>query len=127
MKAKYFDFTKTHVGIIIEQAYSIYDKNTTNIQKEKDKKAVKFIVKGEVQGVGYRYFTEKLAEQVGVYGYVRNLKNGDVEAYVIGTEDEISTMRLYLEKGPRFSKVNKVIETPSVVFNFFTKFHVRYV
>ena len=42
----------------------------------------RIIVKGQVQGVGYRYFAQRQAEQTGLCGYVKNLYNGDVEVFV---------------------------------------------
>lgn len=44
---------------------------------------------GRVQGVGFRYTTERLAEQFPVTGYVRNLPNGDVEVVVQGEPQQV--------------------------------------
>jgi acylphosphatase len=51
------------------------------------KQAKRFLVSGFVQGVGFRYFTENRAKRLGISGYVRNLRDGRVEAYAIGTPE----------------------------------------
>ena len=42
-------------------------------------RAKRYIIRGRVQGVGYRYFAQGVAERLGVRGFVRNLPSGDVE------------------------------------------------
>jgi acylphosphatase len=79
------------------------------------RKALRFIVKGNVQGVGYRYFTANCANRIGVYGYVENLYNGDVEVYAIGTDEQLDDLKQYLEKGPSYSRVEKVIAEPAIM------------
>lgn len=74
------------------------------------KKAARFFVTGLVQGVGFRFFAQAEAERLGVSGYVRNLRDGRVEAYAIGTPDELAQFRARLEKGPRLSSVKFVAE-----------------
>ena len=63
-----------------------------------------------VQGVGFRYFAQHAAEKLHIGGYVRNLRDGRVEAYAIGTLDQLASFRAALERGPRFSNVAEVRE-----------------
>jgi acylphosphatase len=63
-----------------------------------------------VQGVGFRYFAQHAAEKLQIHGYVRNLRDGRVEAYAIGTPEQLATFRAALERGPRFSSVAEVRE-----------------
>lgn len=90
------------------------------------KKAKKYIVKGRVQGVGFRYFTNHIANRIGVYGYVKNLWDGSVEVYAIGTEQQLVTLKTGLSKGPSYSYVEKIIEEEDSVnpdyYNFSVKF-----
>jgi len=72
------------------------------------RKTLKIIVKGRVQGVGFRWFTRELAQTLGVTGSVRNLINGHVQ--VIAQADP-ATLDYFLEKlkeGPRFAYVEQV-------------------
>jgi acylphosphatase len=63
-----------------------------------------------VQGVGFRYFAQHAAEKLHLHGYVRNLHDGRVEAYAIGTPEQLASFRAALERGPRFSSVAEVRE-----------------
>ena len=72
--------------------------------------AKRFFVSGIVQGVGYRYFTQDEAERLHVGGYVRNLLDGRVEVYAIGSAEKLAAFRASLERGPRFASVHKVVE-----------------
>ena len=62
------------------------------------KKASRFFVTGRVQGVGFRYFAVGEAERLSIAGYVRNLRDGRVEAYAIGTPEQLAQFRARLEK-----------------------------
>jgi acylphosphatase len=77
------------------------------------KQAKRFFVSGSVQGVGFRYFTEGEASRLKVSGYVRNLRDGRVEVYAIGTLEQLAKFRAALERGPRFSRVSGVTEEPA--------------
>src|SRR5215475_14322378 len=74
---------------------------TINCSVGSEKQARRYFVSGLVQGVGYRYFTQDAAERLHLTGYVRNLRDGRVEAYAIGTAEQLSRLRNALEKGPR--------------------------
>lgn len=68
------------------------------------------IISGRVQGVGFRYFTKKNAESLGVNGWVKNLANGDVETVIQGEEDRVKEMISYLKSGPVPAKVETIEE-----------------
>lgn len=74
-----------------------------------------FVVRGRVQGVGFRYFVERAAKEMALRGYVRNLDNGDVEVYAIGTLAQLSELAGRLWQGPRFAEVRGVQEKEGVV------------
>jgi acylphosphatase len=74
------------------------------------KQARKYLISGTVQGVGFRYFTQRAAAKIKVGGYVRNLRDGRVEVFVMGTPQQLRELRTLLERGPRFSSVAEVLE-----------------
>jgi len=74
------------------------------------KKAKLYLVEGRVQGVGFRFFAERSASELGVQGYVRNLADGRVEVYAIGEEEVLSQLRAQLETGPRAGRVERIEE-----------------
>jgi acylphosphatase len=74
------------------------------------KQAKRFFVSGFVQGVGFRYFTQDVAERLHLAGYVRNLRDGRVEAYAIGTPEQLTKFCAALERGPRGARVSAVSE-----------------
>ena len=80
-----------------------------------NKLARRYFVRGRVQGVGYRYFAERSARETGVTGYVRNLDDGRVEVYAVGTPEQLSALSGYLWKGPRFADVRGVEEQEAAV------------
>jgi acylphosphatase len=66
------------------------------------------IVSGNVQGVGFRYYTEAQAGTLGVGGYVRNRPDGAVEAEIEGDDDAVERMLVWLHTGPRSANVQSV-------------------
>jgi len=58
----------------------------------KKETARRWWVRGRVQGVGYRYFAQKAATGLGLTGYARNLDDGRVEVYAVGTEEKLSQL-----------------------------------
>lgn len=70
-----------------------------------------YIVRGHVQGVGYREFARKRAEELGITGMVRNLDDGNVEVIAAGTKSQLDALAGYLHRGPQFGQVNGVTES----------------
>ena len=66
------------------------------------------IITGKVQGVGFRYWLQKAALQRNVTGWVRNKISGEVEALLIGKDEEINSLINLCEIGPLSSEVTKV-------------------
>ena len=67
-----------------------------------------------VQGVFYRYFAHDAAEKLRISGFVRNLRDGRVEVFAMGTAQQHMELRAMLECGPRFSSVSEVRDEPAV-------------
>jgi acylphosphatase len=72
--------------------------------------ARKFLIKGEVQGVGYRFFAQRAAARHQVRGYVRNCPDGTVEALAEGSESDVEEFKKDLVTGPSWSRVEQVEE-----------------
>jgi len=72
--------------------------------------ARRYLVSGIVQGVGFRYFTQDEAERLRLSGFVRNLRDGRVEVYVIGLPENLARFRTIIERGPRGAMVQHVAE-----------------
>ena len=84
--------------------------------------ARRYYVQGRVQGVGFRYFVERVAGELGITGYTRNLDDGRVEVYAVGTPEQLAG---YLRTGPRFSDVRGVEEMEAAVLEY-SGFHIEY-
>jgi acylphosphatase len=80
-----------------------------------EKTARRYFVSGMVQGVGYRFFATRLAQRLGVAGWVKNLGDGRVEVYAIATGETLKNFRAELEKGPRGAMVEGIYEEEAAV------------
>lgn len=68
---------------------------------------------GDVQGVGFRWWTAREAERLGVRGWVTNRWDGTVEVHAEGPEDAVEAMVTALRHGPRHARVTRVEVTPA--------------
>ena len=78
------------------------------IPSEKPIIARRFLVRGRVQGVGFRWFVEREARILAVAGWVRNNHDGSVEILAQGTRDQLSGLHSRLREGPRAARVDAV-------------------
>jgi acylphosphatase len=69
-----------------------------------------YVVKGRVQGVGFRWLVHREAGVRGLKGWVRNTDTGEVEIMVAGSEEKLAELRAVLERGSRGSRVDAVQE-----------------
>lgn len=69
-----------------------------------------FLIRGRVQGVGFRWFVHREASELELRGWVRNTEDGEVEVVAAGDPDDLNELRSSLRKGPRGSRVDKVVE-----------------
>jgi acylphosphatase len=72
--------------------------------------ARKFVIKGDVQGVGYRFFAQRAAARHQVVGYVKNCPDGTVEAFAEGSAHSVESFKLDLATGPQWAVVNQLEE-----------------
>ena len=84
------------------------------------------VVKGRVQGVSFRYYTQQRARQLGLVGYVRNQWDGNVEVVAEGSKDDLSELLAFLRVGPRAAFVTEVDTQWPAPSGSFDRFEVRY-
>ena len=70
----------------------------------------KFVVRGRVQGVGFRWFVEHEARALGISGWVRNRIDGSVEALVAGDVAAVEELSRMCRRGPRMAEVTSIEE-----------------
>lgn len=66
------------------------------------------VVHGDVQGVGFRYFAQRKAQQLSLSGWVRNNDDGTVELVAEGEREPLEELKRAVEQGPRMSRVDRV-------------------
>ena len=71
-------------------------------------KRLKLIISGQVQAVGFRYFVERMAQKLGLVGYVKNRDDNKVEVLVEGEEEKLKRLLGLCQKGPVLAKVEEV-------------------
>ena len=69
-----------------------------------------FLIQGRVQGVGFRWFVQREAGELDLRGWVRNTEEGEVEVVASGTETDLAELRASLRRGPRGSRVDRLVE-----------------
>ncbi|MEO0013428.1 MAG: hypothetical protein RLZZ535_1817 [Cyanobacteriota bacterium] len=89
-------------------------------------KKIKAIASGRVQGVSYRMYTRAQARQLGVSGYVRNLKNGDVEIVAAGETEQVDALLKWAESGSPEAVVNNLEVEVITDVEKFEGFEIRY-
>ena len=82
-------------------------------------------VYGHVQGVGYRWFTYRIAKELGIKGYVRNEFDGSVSVFVEGDKQNIQRFESILRQGPSHSYVDKLRIVFSDFMGTFNDFNIR--
>ena len=70
--------------------------------------AYRYLVRGRVQGVGYRYFVLRQADALGLTGYARNRADGAVEVIAEGSAEALADLEARLGEGPAFAEVDGV-------------------
>ncbi|MDI6815120.1 MAG: acylphosphatase [Dehalococcoidales bacterium] len=91
-----------------------------------DLASVQAIVYGYVQGVFFRDFVSRRAEELGLTGYVRNLPEGTVEVRAEGERKQLEQLIGYLKVGSRSAKVEKVETNWSEYTGSYSGFNIRY-
>ncbi len=71
---------------------------------------IHFLIQGRVQGVGFRWFVHREASELDLRGWVRNTEEGEVEVLASGTSADLAELRASLRRGPRGSRVDRLVE-----------------
>lgn len=88
-------------------------------------KKIEAIITGRVQGVGFRFFVERMANLLGITGWISNLPNGDVKVVGVGPEDKIADFLLTLREGSSLSRVDEVKNNiENVEYNEYDSFEI---
>jgi len=90
------------------------------------KKRAVCIISGRVQGVFFRAFTKATAEKLGLCGFVENLNNGTVYVEAEGEEDKLGALRVQLEKGSHFFRVERVDWNADDNLRGYSNFMIKY-
>ena len=77
-----------------------------------------------MQGVGYRNFVQNEAARLGIHGFTRNLDDGSVEVYAVGTSAQLSDLSALLRTGPRWADVHGVDEAEAPIESY-RGFYIR--
>jgi len=90
------------------------------------KVAHKFVIRGNVQGVGYRFFAQRAAARHQVIGYVKNCSDGTVEAFAQGSANDVEEFKKDLVTGPQWSAVEHVEEISLEPSNEYSSFRIEH-
>lgn len=91
-----------------------------------DKVSARLVVKGRVQGVWYRLFTQRKATGLGLTGWVRNRADGSVEVAAEGPRGKVEALIATLESGPPLSQVEEVEVEWEPFQDHFRSFEISY-
>jgi acylphosphatase len=81
------------------------------VSSSSSKSAVLLSIQGRVQGVGFRYFAQDAAQELGLAGWARNLPDGSVEAYAEGPKEALEAWVSRLQQGPPLSRIEAIRPT----------------
>jgi len=84
----------------------------------------KIILKGMVQGIGFRHYCHRIATALGLLGYAKNLYNGDVEIEVEGEDGPVNEFINLVKIGPEHSKVTSISVESEKYENLYTGFSI---
>ncbi len=88
--------------------------------------AKRFYISGLVQGVGFRFFARRAAAKLGIGGYAKNLSDGRVEVYAIGSAEQLKNFARDLRKGPSGASVENIAtEDTDVLAQFSAGFSIE--
>ena len=114
-------------SVLTIQPFSIiaFQPNICEVNMEKQVRA-HAIISGRVQGVFFRVETQRAAEGFGVSGWVRNKRDGTVEAIFEGRQEDVDAALNWCRHGPRMSRVDKVDVDWQDYTGEFTSFDITY-
>ncbi len=97
----------------------------TESRSQADLQCRRYVVRGRVQGVGFRFFVEREAHMLSIAGWVRNNPDGSVEVLAMGTPEQLMGLRGRLRAGPRAARVDAVDEIEARPIPGLTAFRIE--
>lgn len=91
-----------------------------------DRKRVRVLIEGRVQGVMFRHSAQARAQSLGVTGWIRNRYDGSVEGVFEGEAAAVEALVRWCEQGPRRAHVERVTVTPEPFQGEFNDFRIRW-
>jgi len=88
-------------------------------------KCVHVTISGRVQGVCFRFETQRAAQRLGVHGWVRNTPDGRVEGLFEGTPEQVDALVAWCQDGPPLARVSEVLARDSEAVADFADFRIR--
>ena len=95
-------------------------------QEKPSQRRLEAVVQGRVQGVSFRFYTQRRAMELGLTGYVRNRWDGTVQVIAEGQQAELEDLLAFLRVGPRAALVTEVNIRWTAPSSEFERFEVRY-
>ena len=92
---------------------------------QQSSEARRYLVRGRVQGVGFRWFVEREAHILGIAGWVRNNPDSSVEVLAMGTREQLAGLHSRLREGPRAARVDNVEEFEAKSVEGLTTFRIE--
>jgi acylphosphatase len=86
---------------------------------------LKAVIKGEVQGVGFRWAVQSQAGKLGLTGYAENLPDGSVRVEAEGAPDRLDQLEAFLHRGPRWAEVQSLDSERTPATGEFHRFEAR--
>ena len=83
------------------------------------------VVRGDVQGVGFRYTARRLARQLGLTGFAENVADGSVRVEAEGPSERLDELEAFLREGPRMATVTKLEVERAPATGEFARFEAR--
>lgn len=87
---------------------------------------VHVLIRGDIQGVGFRHHTAKKARELGLSGFVRNLPHGSVEIVAEGETAKVEELLVFCRRGPPMATVTEVVVEEEKVTGEFEGFAIQY-
>jgi len=85
----------------------------------------RYLVRGRVQGVGFRWFVQREAQTLGIGGWVRNDPQGAVEVLATGSEEQLAALAARLRTGPRGARVDAVEQSDAAALDGAKSFRIE--
>ena len=121
----FFDFAGRSASGSIHSAQNDKTEIDVSPSEETAVEARRFLVRGRVQGVGFRWFVEREAHILGIAGWVRNNPDSSVEVLAMGTRHQLAGLRSRLREGPRAARVDDVEEFEAKPVSGLTAFRIE--